>query len=89
MHVPSSVTGRHLFQVSGQASGQVGNPEEAGKKEERTPMMHLYCIERPDEDLAEVEAAYFEREGDEWVFYIHQAEVFRIPIASVVGISKT
>jgi hypothetical protein len=51
--------------------------------------MHLYCIERPDHDLAEIEAAYFEREGDEWVFYVGQDEVFRIPLDTVVGISKT
>jgi hypothetical protein len=51
--------------------------------------MHLSCIERPDEGLAEIEAAYFEREGDEWVFYVGQDEVFRTPVAGVVGIAKT
>ena len=51
--------------------------------------MHLYCIEQPDQDTAEVEAAYFERHGDEWIFYIGQDEVFRVSVASVLGISKT
>ena len=52
-------------------------------------MMRHYCIERDaDGELLDVEAAYFEREGDVWVFYAGIEEVFRIPVDTVVGISK-
>ena len=52
-------------------------------------MVHHYCIEREtDHALLDVDAGYFERDGDEWVFYAGLEEVFRIPVEAVVGISK-
>jgi hypothetical protein len=52
-------------------------------------MVRHYCIEREaDHELLDVEAAYFERDGDEWVFYVGLEEVFRISVDTVVGISK-
>jgi hypothetical protein len=51
--------------------------------------MRHYCIEREtDHQLVEIDAGYFERDGDEWVFYVGLSEVFRIPVQTVVGISK-
>jgi hypothetical protein len=51
--------------------------------------MRHYCIEREtDHQLVEIDAAYFERAGDEWVFYVGLNEVFRIPVGTVAGISK-
>jgi len=52
-------------------------------------MVRHYCIERQsDHQLVQIDAAYFEREGDEWVFYVGLNEVFWIPVQTVVGISK-
>jgi hypothetical protein len=51
--------------------------------------MRHSCIEREtDHRLIEIDAGYFERDGDEWVFYAGLSEVFRIPVQTVVGISK-
>ena len=51
--------------------------------------MRHYCIEREaDHQLVEIDAAIVERDGDEWVFYVGIREVFRIPVQTVVGISK-
>ena len=51
--------------------------------------MRHYCIEREtDHQLVEIDAAYYERDADEWVFYVGVSEVFRIPVDTVVGILK-
>jgi hypothetical protein len=55
----------------------------------RRTMVRHYCIERQtDHQPVEIDAAYLEREGDEWVFYAGFDEVFRIPVQAVAGISK-
>jgi hypothetical protein len=50
--------------------------------------MNIYSIARSTGATAEVEAAYLEREGDDWVFYVGQEEVFRVAVEDIVGITR-
>ena len=48
-----------------------------------------YDVRHVNGDTYEIEADYFQREGDDWVFYADQAEVFRVAYLDVLGVSKT
>ena len=48
-----------------------------------------YDVRHVNGDTYEIEADYFQREGDDWVFYDDQTEVFRVPFLDVMGVSKT
>jgi hypothetical protein len=48
-----------------------------------------YDVMHVNGDTYEVEAEFFQREGDDWVFYADDAEVFRVPFVDVLGVSKT
>ena len=50
--------------------------------------MNLYTVETTDERTEDVEADLYERVGDDWVFYAHLEEVYRVPINDVVGLVK-
>jgi hypothetical protein len=47
-----------------------------------------YDVMHVNGDTYEVEAEFFQREGDDWVFYADDAEVFRVPFLDVLGVSK-
>jgi len=50
--------------------------------------VNIYTIEETSGRTDDIEADFCERVGDDWVFYAGLQEVFRIPIASVVGVMK-
>jgi hypothetical protein len=50
--------------------------------------MNIYTIEESNGHTDDVEADFCERVGDDWVFYAGLKEVFRVPIADVVGLMK-
>ena len=51
--------------------------------------MNVYDINHVNGDIYEVEAEFFEREQDDWVFYVAGAEVFRVSWFDVLGVSKS
>ena len=53
------------------------------------PVMNAYDIHHVNGDIYEVEADFFEREGDDWVFYAVRDEVFRVSWFDVLGVSKS
>ena len=48
-----------------------------------------YDVMHVNGDTYEIEAEFFEREGEDWVFYDRGAEVFRVPFLDVLSVSKT
>src|SRR5712691_5497582 len=53
------------------------------------PSMNVYDVFRVSGALDEVEADFYERTLDAWVFYAGGEEVFRVSIAEVAGITKS
>ncbi len=53
------------------------------------PSMNVYDVFRVSGELDEVEAEFYERVCDAWVFYAGGEEVFRVSIAEVAGITKS
>ena len=48
-----------------------------------------YDVMHVNGDTYEIEAEFFQREADDWVFYDGGCEVFRVPYLDVVSVSKT
>lgn len=48
-----------------------------------------YDVMHVNGDTYEVEAEFYQREGDDWVFYAGGDEVYRVPYLDVLGVSKT
>jgi len=59
-----------------------------GTANARGASVNIYTIEETDGHTDDVEADFCERVGDDWVFYAGLQEVFRVPIADVVGMIK-
>ena len=51
--------------------------------------MNAYDINHVNGDIYEIEADFFEREEDDWVFYAAGSEVFRVSWFDVLGVSKS
>ncbi len=51
--------------------------------------MNVYDVLRVSGDLDEVEADFYERTLDAWVFYASGEEVLRVSIAEVAGITES
>ena len=51
--------------------------------------MNVYDVIRQSGDFDEVEADFFERAGEDWVFIAGGREVFRVAMAEVEGITKS
>ena len=51
--------------------------------------MNIYDINHVNGDIYEIEAEFFEREGDDWVFYADRTEVFRVSWFDVLGVAKS
>ena len=48
-----------------------------------------YDVMHVNGDTYEIEAEFFQREDEDWVFYDGGSEVFRVPYQDVVSVSKT
>jgi hypothetical protein len=48
-----------------------------------------YDVMHVNGDTYEVEAEFYQRERDDWVFYDDGSEVYRVPYLDVLGVSKT
>ena len=51
--------------------------------------MNVYDINHVNGDIYEVEADFFEREENDWVFYVTGVEVFRVSWLDVLGVAKS
>ena len=51
--------------------------------------MNAYDVFRVSGEIDELEADFYERTLDAWVFYAGGDEVFRVSIAEVAGITKS
>lgn len=49
----------------------------------------VYDVHHVSGDIHEVEAEFYERQGEDWVFYVGVDEVFRVPFLDVLSVSKT
>ena len=52
-------------------------------------VVNIYDINHVNGDIYEVEADFFEREGDDWAFYASGTEVFRVSWFDVLGVAKS
>lgn len=50
--------------------------------------MNAYEVSFHEGPSEEIEADFFERDGDDWVFYLGGAEVKRVPMANVESVTK-
>ena len=51
--------------------------------------MNVYDVNHVNGDIYEIEAEFYERQGDDWVFYAAGLEVFRVSWLDVLGVSKS
>lgn len=51
--------------------------------------MNIYDVAHVNGDVYEIEADFFERQGEDWAFYAAGAEVFRVAWLDVLGVSKS
>jgi hypothetical protein len=49
---------------------------------------NLYLLMKTEGPADEIEADFFQREGDDWVFTLGGEEVAKLPIDSIVSIAK-
>jgi hypothetical protein len=55
----------------------------------QTVAMKYYDVMHVNGDTYEVEAEFYQREGDDWVFYANGSEVYRVAFLDVLGVTKT
>jgi hypothetical protein len=51
--------------------------------------MNVYDVNHVSGDIYEIEADFYERQRDEWVFYAAGTEVFRVSWFDVLGVAKS
>jgi hypothetical protein len=51
--------------------------------------MNVYDIAHVNGDIYEIEAEFFQRESDDWVFYAEEREVLRVSWFDVLSVSKS
>lgn len=51
--------------------------------------MNIYDVNHVNGDIYEIEANFFEREADDWVFYAAGVEVFRVSWFDVLAVAKS
>jgi hypothetical protein len=49
----------------------------------------FYDVMHGSGDSYHIEADFYERQGEDWVFYLGDEEVFRVPFLDVITVSKT
>ncbi|MEX0985720.1 MAG: hypothetical protein WD096_11830 [Actinomycetota bacterium] len=52
-------------------------------------MTNIYDVSHVNGDIYEIEADYYQREGEDWVFYAAEVEAFRVSWLDVVSVSKS
>jgi len=51
--------------------------------------MNVYDVSHVSGDIHEIEAEFFQRDGEDWVFFAGDVEVFRLPFLDVLSVSKS
>ena len=51
--------------------------------------MNFYLLSTTDDSPEEITADGYERDGDDWIFYLAGVEVVRMPMSSVVSIARS
>ncbi|MEX0985627.1 MAG: hypothetical protein WD096_11360 [Actinomycetota bacterium] len=51
--------------------------------------MNVYDVSHVSGDIHEVEADFYQRDGEDWVFYAHDIEVHRVGWLDVLSVSKS
>ena len=51
--------------------------------------MNVYDVNHVNGDIYEIEAEFFEREEDDWIFYARGVEVYRVSWFDVLGVAKS
>jgi hypothetical protein len=51
--------------------------------------MNVYDVMHVNGDIYEIEADFFQREGDDWVFFAADVEVLRVSWFDVLSVSKS
>jgi hypothetical protein len=51
--------------------------------------MNIYDVNHVNGDIYEIEADFYERHGDDWVFYASGTEVFRVSWFDVLAVAKS
>jgi hypothetical protein len=51
--------------------------------------VNIYDVNHVNGDIYEIEAEFFEREDDDWVFYAPGIEVYRVSWFDVLGVAKS
>jgi hypothetical protein len=54
-----------------------------------TSPVNIYDVNHVNGDIYEIEAEFFEREDDDWIFYAHGVEVYRVSWFDVLGVAKS
>jgi hypothetical protein len=49
---------------------------------------NLYDVMHVNGDTYEVDADFFQRDGEDWVFYLADVEVMRLPFLDVLSVTK-
>ena len=70
-------------------SGLVHEPLQDRPLRADNPTVNIYDVNHVNGDIYEIEADFFEREDDDWVFYAAGAEVFRVSWFDVLGVAKS
>jgi hypothetical protein len=50
--------------------------------------MHSYLLTYASGETTELEADFYERDGEDWVFTAARSEVLRVPIEQLISISR-
>jgi hypothetical protein len=51
--------------------------------------VNIYDVNHVNGDIYEIEAEFFEREDDDWIFYARGVEVYRVSWFDVLGVAKS
>ena len=53
------------------------------------PVMNVYDVMHVNGDIYEIEADFYERQGEDWAFYARDSEVFRVSWLDVLTVAKS
>ena len=52
-------------------------------------MTNIYDVSHVNGDIYEVEADFYQRDGEDWTFFADGSEVFRVAWSEVLSVSKS